>query len=259
MVKERIAWIDFLKLLAIYFVVWGHTVLFMGLDHDEVMKNNEVYSFLYSFHMPLFMTISGFFSSKLLVCQGNIKRKFLQLIVPCISLGIICLLCDIHTLNFWYLKSLFICYVIWYLFFFLFHKRLYLGLLLLVVLGFLFFPLLIRIPYLGSYKVDFMLPYFGFGLLIARFKGAIDKRLLPITLVSVVLFLIGEYYWNSNYLWYFSKPFWIDYKTLFLNHTFVFEWDSLWRSLWRYLVGVFGTCFFLFLCRCVNDCKYLGG
>lgn len=61
MVNERIVWIDFLKLFAIFLVVLGHVILFMGLKQNEVMHENTLYSFIYSFHMPLFMTISGFF------------------------------------------------------------------------------------------------------------------------------------------------------------------------------------------------------
>lgn len=63
--------------------------------------------------MPLFMTLSGFVSIKLLSGEGNIKRKFNQLIVPCVVLYFGCLLVG-HSENFWYLKSLFVCYVLIY-------------------------------------------------------------------------------------------------------------------------------------------------
>lgn len=258
MVKERILWIDFLKLLAIYLVVWGHVILCMGMEHDYVMRENSVYSFIYSFHMPLFMTISGFFSNSLLSGQGNIKRKFLQLIVPCISLGIFCLICDIHSLNFWYLKSLFICYLIWCVFFILFHRHIKIGILLFFVLGFFIFPLLTRIPFISSYKVDFMLPFLGLGLLISSYKELIDKRILLFALIAAVLFLFGEFFWNSSYLWYFSKPLWIDYKALLFDKQLIVDMTTFWQSLWRYVVGLFGSCFFLFACWSVNKSK-LGG
>lgn len=72
MVKERILWIDFIKLLAIYFVVLGHVILFMGLDRDEVMHQNALYSLLYSFHMPLFMTNKWIFLSQ----NNHLRREY---------------------------------------------------------------------------------------------------------------------------------------------------------------------------------------
>lgn len=248
MVKERILWIDFLKLLAIYFVVLGHVVLFMGLERGGVMYQNAVCSFIYSFHMPLFMTISGFFSHKIITCEGNIKRKFLQLIVPCISLAIICLIFNIHSLNFWYLKSLFICYVIWDLFFLLFKNKLGIAFLVFTVLSLLFFPLLTSIPYIASYKVDFMLPYFGFGLLIYQYRETLNNNITSLSIIAILLFIISLFFWNSSYIWYFSKPNWIDYKSLILERQFILDFQTFWKTLYRYIVGLLGTCSFLFLC-----------
>lgn len=49
MMIERIHWIDLLKGLGIFFVILGHTI-----------KNNDLYVWIYSFHMPLFFFISGY-------------------------------------------------------------------------------------------------------------------------------------------------------------------------------------------------------
>lgn len=255
MVKERILWIDFLKLIAIYFVVLGHVVLFMGLERDEVMHQNALYSFVYSFHMPLFMTISGFFSHKLITCEGNIKRKFLQLVVPCISLAIICLIFNIHSLNFWYLKSLFICYVIWDIFFLLFKNKLGIGILAFTVLSLLFFPLLTSIPYIASYKVDFMLPYFGLGLLIYQYRETLNDYITPLSIIAILLFIISLFFWESSYIWYFSKPNWINYKSLILDKQLILDFQTLWQTVWRYIVGLLGTCSFLFLCWFIGKRK----
>lgn len=48
-IKNRIHWIDILKGIGIFFVVMGHT-----------FKDNSIYYWIYSFHMPLFFLISGF-------------------------------------------------------------------------------------------------------------------------------------------------------------------------------------------------------
>ena len=250
---------DFIKLLAIYFVVLGHVVLFMGLDRQEVMRNNPVYIYIYSFHMPLFMTISGFFSHKLLMRQGDIKKKFQQLIIPCISLGIVCLIFNIHTLNFWYLKSLFICYVIWDVFFILFRKKMQLGIFLFMIAGFIFFPLLTRVPYLSAYKVDFMLPFFGLGILIYHYKDKIQNHVSNLALIFTLLFVVSLILWNSSYIWYFSKPLWIDYEALIFDKELVTDFTTFQQTMWRYVVGALGSCCILFLFWSINKNLKLGG
>lgn len=50
--EQRIAWIDVLKGLTIFMVVWGHL-----LEH---YIPNQIYALIYSFHMPCFMIASGY-------------------------------------------------------------------------------------------------------------------------------------------------------------------------------------------------------
>ena len=57
--NERLLFADLLKVLAIYLVLWGHCVQqFFTTSPLE----NDVYVYIYSFHMPLFMVLSGYFS-----------------------------------------------------------------------------------------------------------------------------------------------------------------------------------------------------
>ena len=88
MVQARIKWLDALKLFAIFLVLWGHAVqhLLSSEYWDE-----PVYRIIYSFHMPLFMTISGFFGAKLfsIPFTSVLRRKFRQLLLPAISFALI--------------------------------------------------------------------------------------------------------------------------------------------------------------------------
>lgn len=59
--NTRLIYFDLLKLFAIFLVIEGHCVQHL-LDTNEY--DEPLYSFIYSFHMPLFMTIAGFFSYK---------------------------------------------------------------------------------------------------------------------------------------------------------------------------------------------------
>ena len=59
--KERIKWIDTAKGIAIVLVVIGHVVQSyhnVNLYEDSVLFNFSS-RFVYSFHMPLFMLVSG--------------------------------------------------------------------------------------------------------------------------------------------------------------------------------------------------------
>lgn len=57
-VKERIEWIDWIKGVALVLVIIGHT--FRTSMYDESMAYSYIKSFIYAFHMPLFIAISGF-------------------------------------------------------------------------------------------------------------------------------------------------------------------------------------------------------
>ena len=126
----RLPFFDLLKMFAMFMVLWGHTI--QHLQTGDVW-NEPVHKFIYSFHLPLFMTIAGFFSvSSLNLKIGDfLKKKGIQLLLPCLTWGIL-LYVVIILLNtfvgcsisyspffvffqhFWFLKSLFICYLIAY-------------------------------------------------------------------------------------------------------------------------------------------------
>ena len=51
---------DFLRGIAIFLVLLGHSIQWMDPD----WQHNPLFEGIYSFHMPLFMFISGYFLSK---------------------------------------------------------------------------------------------------------------------------------------------------------------------------------------------------
>lgn len=62
-VKERNEYLDILRGIAIFLMVWGHCIQYgNGLEFSkpEMFFNNFLFKFIYSFHMPLFMLISGY-------------------------------------------------------------------------------------------------------------------------------------------------------------------------------------------------------
>ena len=90
MALKRILYLDSVKLLAIYLVVLGHTV--SAMESGSIVCN-QLYAFIYSFHMPLFMLLSGYFvSSRLgeMPAMKLLKKKGQQLLLPAITCTLIC-------------------------------------------------------------------------------------------------------------------------------------------------------------------------
>lgn len=129
--KKRIDALDLVKGLAIFLVIWGHTLQHC-LSSNQV--DEPVYRFIYSFHMPLFMVLCGFFSwsSMKMNFWGMLKKKTLAILMPSIVWGgiiylfvsaahiaegksdalSISLLGNMVWTSYWFLKAVFLCYVI---------------------------------------------------------------------------------------------------------------------------------------------------
>ncbi|MBO7579917.1 MAG: acyltransferase family protein [Bacteroidaceae bacterium] len=142
--KVRLKAFDILKLYAIFLVLWGHSIQYFlsSTYYDE-----PIYRIIYSFHMPLFMMISGFFSISSMSQSplDFVRKKFVQLILPTFSwvvvLGLLHILSRTNFLTqspslwmipikeaivsilqgwfsldpFWFLKTCFLCYLLAYL------------------------------------------------------------------------------------------------------------------------------------------------
>ena len=71
-IDER-GYINFLRGLAIFLMLWGHSIQFASVGQIDYFEN-VVFKVIYSFHMPLFMMISGY-----LFYYSAEKRDFLEL------------------------------------------------------------------------------------------------------------------------------------------------------------------------------------
>ena len=127
--KNRILYWDVIKCFAIFLVIWQHCLKNMVGDDEWTDSVNK---FIVSFHMPLFMIVSGYFARSVFkkgVIETLIKKGF-QLVLPSISfyflVGIILIvvrhnmafvdalmsLLDYCCTSFWFLKALFVFYVL---------------------------------------------------------------------------------------------------------------------------------------------------
>lgn len=94
-IRERVLYIDYLKGFAILLVVLGHTIQF--LNCPENYDNNLLFRFICSFHMPLFMMLSGLVTpmryDNILEIRHKISKRFVQLVIPFIAWSILDCLC----------------------------------------------------------------------------------------------------------------------------------------------------------------------
>lgn len=117
------AW-DILKTFAIFLVVMGHFLQYMV---SWPPFECPLFAWIQTFHMPLFMAISGFLSVRG-YAKGNFKayckKRFMRIMIPCISWLVLIfllkaslsdggwsftLLKNVLINDLWFLKSLFVC------------------------------------------------------------------------------------------------------------------------------------------------------
>ncbi len=92
---ERDLSFDYLKGILIYLVVLGHSISWFC----ETYTQNFVYNLIYSFHMPLFVAISGYFSLSSInnTFLVTLKKKTTRLIFPIICWSLIFFLFDLFV------------------------------------------------------------------------------------------------------------------------------------------------------------------
>ena len=135
---KRVEYLDMLKAFAIFSVVLGHALQYLAWPD---FWGRKAWMFIYAYHMPLFMFICGLFFKSALKHDflTMTRRKLVQLGAPTLlAIGVQWLFCclipnelapDHLNMNFtrlmyllWFLKDLFLYYVILYLFVRLLHS-----------------------------------------------------------------------------------------------------------------------------------------
>lgn len=201
--KTRNIAFDLLKLFAIFLVLWGHCIQHMKISNID----EPIFLLIYSFHMPLFMMISGYFSLSSLSMRfwPFLKKKFTQLLLPCVTWFVLAHMLPKLALlllhkewegisfnlllrNFWFLKSVFLCYVLA----FLGYKGKWFGILLSIIVS----------QVIPLFSISFLYPSFLVGILLFK-EGLLEseRRRRVIMLSSLVLWcaLICKMKWiNFN-------------------------------------------------------------
>lgn len=239
--NERLLFVDLLKLFAIYLVLLGHCVQqFLTSSPLE----NDVYVYIYSFHMPLFMLLSGYFSSSSvsLAFGDFLRKKSRQLLLPVFSwtvmsfalyvvLDYIFLHKNINNVlgdslarsfgNFWFLKSLFVCYLIAWC-----GKNSKLPSWVWVIATLLLSQLI------AKYNVKIMYPCFLAGMALRNYSDFVKRNRFPIFLISSLVFVLMLLCWDGSFL----KP--ANLFQALSEHDFKSVGNELYIRAYRMTIGI---------------------
>ena len=185
MAEDRIAYLDLVKFTAMLLVCVGHCYVM------EQALESSVRAVIYSFHMPLFMLLCGYFSSRSL--EVPIRTLFIkkckQLLVPVISCTVttVCLcgggICREIIGCVWFLKTLFACYLI---------ARVAKYIKKPVGITFLLsWVALLIIPSGGTLMINFLYFYFCMGYLIHKYQTGFQTYRVALFCVSLFFFVIA--------------------------------------------------------------------
>lgn len=251
----RVEYIDSLKGFAIFCVLWGHSIQYLKDQVD--FFNNEMFAVIYSFHVPLFFVVSGFFfsSSLKLPFKTFLYKKSIQLLVPCLVWTVILklyfiinshltgvgnykplyefgTLIDPRTWNLWFLRELFISFLILYILYKVVKVEL---------LVFVFSIIFIFIAPSGEYQ-RFLLPMFLLGVFMKNRFHQLIKNSTSIVIISGLIFIILLLFWKGSYTIYATG-----FPSLFSLRTFRFNLTNIDIAAFRLLIGIAGSLFFFFL------------
>lgn len=131
MAKERLVWADSLKGILILLVVLGHAI--QGVFTENV-ESNRLWNVIYSFHMPAFFAISGYFVRPTGGGYKWLTKRIWQLLVPYFVWAVLKLVITrnftlasviaivTEPVSFWFLWVLFWVYLIFQLSLYLHQK-----------------------------------------------------------------------------------------------------------------------------------------
>lgn len=243
--SHRIPLYDALKGLAIIFVVYAHCLQYLGIGE---YIHHSVVCFIYSFHMPLFMTLSGYFAYPLVssIPFGTfVWRKVVRLLIPAVCFGLLTLtimsVTGHHVKNgwfsymygnLWYLKSLFLCLLISRISATILGNEIRAALITVVLSWFL--------PNL--FHINFMLPFFWLGYFLRYKPSALSSR--GLALLSFILWMLLSIFWDGTHTTYLAPFGLMDYPDI--------RWapHNLYSYMLRVMIGIAATwCILSFFAR----------
>jgi fucose 4-O-acetylase-like acetyltransferase len=223
--KSRLDWIDYAKGVGIIFVVFGHVI--KGLNTANLIDSKFYYyavNFVYSFHMPLFFILSGYFFYSSLKKRGNksfIFNKLGTIAYPFLIWSILQTIIEVKASGyinsprslwlsldflykpkdqFWFLFALFFINVIGLLAF-NFSKKW--GMLLLFLIWAIGYSTNLQTGIFGKTFVNLI--YFAVGIALFKYQYITEQILKSrMFILNAIIFCISIYFYFTfpHNLWY---------------------------------------------------------
>lgn len=257
---ERNLAIDYIKAFAIILVVLGHSIQYGSGPYVKahMFDNNYIIYFIYSFHMPIFMIVSGylyFYSINRYDTKQMIINKTKSLIIPILFWTILttlfnCILYDQERLlnpfrfgvawanefigQFWFLWAVFFCSMVLLLINKVFKDNI-------IVYLIVFIVSFVTPDVLLLSLIKFMYPFFVIGYMVNKYK-LIEKCSGKVKIIgfiiSSVLFFVMLVFMKGNYFVYNSGYTLLERENVF---------EMLYIDLYRLFIGLFGSYVFSFI------------
>ena len=242
---KRIAYLDFIKVLAMFIVTVGHCAQALSCQTfpDKFIPND----FFITIHMPLFMIASGFVLNfdkiRNTPMKEYLRNKFARLIIPLLSwLAIHCIftitLPNISSLfkTYWYLSALFFSLISIRLFSsFIKNNTMLIIITLLVVL---------IVPISKMSHINFMFPFLIYGYLLKKF---INKMNYTTAIAFAIAFiLLYAFLWEIEHTVYLAP----------LN-TMNLSSEMIYSFLLRLSIGITGSTFIFYITKKFDHTQFI--
>lgn len=252
MIKQRSVYLDTVKGIAILLMLWGHVIQYCATG-DFDFYENDVFRLIYSFHMPLFMLVSGYLfgcSYKKSSLRALFAKRVQSLVHPLIMCSIfnyffyvacfefvngkgISILFNGQWINhldsLWFLWSILAAVVAICFVYEIVSKNT-------VRFFCLIFASVIVLLFPGAQYNLYMYPYFVLGFLFAQYEERLPVALFRVRYISIVLFpILFTFYRKEHYIYTSS----ISFMGIFSLS------EQIWIDLFRWLIGFVGSAFVL--------------
>lgn len=254
-IHSRNSFIDFLRGIAIFLVLWGHSIQKLSQGSNIDFFNDKIFIWIYSFHMPLFMFLSGY-----VFYWTCLKHNFHEIFVarlkgigiPIMTWGTLDLILSFrHQIptSFFSLINVWIHQIIgvWFLWAVLVISIALAGFIKLKnrILKLIALPILLAVITILPGRVNnlFMLPYFVLGYIFCKNKIFEHSFYNKIKWLAVVVWVIM--------LCLFKKKYYIYTSGILLLHSQYGVYEQVKIDMFRYIIGFVGVIAVIEICRVI--------
>lgn len=245
---------DIVRGVAVFLMLWGHSIQYTSCGAFDFFEN-KVFQFIYSFHMPLFMLLAGYFfyfSTKKRSIRSVLLKRIKSLGIPLIIWGFFSLLFNHYRYNspihlnslidscngYWFVWVTIVATVLtglieWFISYIPNKTIASFASIIHIAVFLLIFLVPHNIPMLRYHLFQYMYPYFILGFLFNKFKDLIPYKTLYLRYLCVFLFPIMFSHFQRNTFIYLSG---INIHTEFGINTHQLNVD-----LFRWSIGLIGS------------------